>query len=431
MLKSFSLSITMNQNKKLLIFCIETLKTFHSQKVNSTHPLVNSSAVGALLMCIFILIGIYTNTYLSPISENQELNNNFHSRFSPDFFMYIGIAFIFFIISFKALTQGRKYGILEALFNSFFRKKTPIVIHQSVSWKSFWMNPEKSICNDFVNYLQTIKFTEYDCTDEDTKKIFHNLFNNIETVTYSQFEAFANSLYTEVCKYNRDSVPTLKSALFLDINTTFLEEQYTQEVNIFKKVIMQAHKLYIQSKTTIFIKSSKTILEIVNTIPYVILLVYFYLFLKTFISYDTSDFFMSEQKFIFFLQITLTCAFIYSIISFLFMRKTEDWREFWNNNGVDFLLSFHQLGNNKIPPYVLPDTEFYDPNSYYKVFDASTSLKLSSLYNDQRFMFFDSSQYYFMIIYQHLLRSYNINIDLQTMQIQKKQKVLIKQFDSY
>lgn len=418
----------MTKNKLLLNFCVGLMKEFHQNKVNKTHPMVLGSALGIFLMIIFLGIGSFVNYHIaSPIGTSPD-DFNYLPRYSSYFFILCGAILIFNILSFKLALQGKKYSLIEAFLHTFTDKKDiHSKLRKSYSWKFFWnFGKEQPGKEKFLTFLKENSISENDIKNVKAKDNLNYILNNLDNVYYHDFELFLKNLHTDICEQNALAFSLDKCAAFADIN-----ENSSEDNTVLKNWIFKSNSIFQITKSTFFMSSSEFMKKLYNLIPYIVLLILSLSFLHMNYEYGNANFETAQLQFILSLEIFCFIGIIYSCFSFYFLRKTEDWREYWNKNGLEFLILFHQRGIIKIPPYIFPDTDYYNPKEYYKIFNACNKLTIKSLYNDNRNMFYDNSQYYFNIIYNQIEQSYNFNMINKSLEIKKHTPYKIKVFDSF
>lgn len=418
----------MTKNKLLLTFSVGLMKEFHKNKVNRTHPMVLGSSIGIFLMIIFLVIGSIVNSQIaSPIGTSPD-EFNYLPRYSSHFFILCTGILIFNILGFKLALQGKKYSLIEAFLHTFTEKKdVHSKLRKSYSWKLFWNSgEEQSGKAKFSEFLKNNSISEHDINNIVAQEKLKHILNNPETVYYHDFELFLKSLYTDICEQNTLHFSSDKCAAFADINK-FSGEDNQQ----FKNWIFKSNSIFHVTKDTFFISSSELIKKVSNLIPYFILLILSLSFLNMNYEYGTKNFETAQLQLVLFLEIFCFIGLIYACLSFYFLRKTEEWREYWNTNGLEFIILFHQRGMNKTPPYIFPDTDHYNPKEYHKIFNACNKLTIKSLYNDNRNMFYDNSQYYFNIIYNQIEQSYNFNMINKSLEIKKHIPTETKVFDNF
>lgn len=402
------------------------MQDFHQNKVNTTHPLVLGSSIGIFIMSLFIGVGFYVNSQIASPLGTPSNALDFQPRYSGEFFAYSFIILLFNLLTFKLSLQGKQYGFFESLVHLFSEKNNATKIRKSYSWKSYWGKGSDCAKERFIAYMHEIKFTDSEITNIEAKKAFNNLFNDINQVYHHQFQQFIELLYTDICEENTRETKSDKCAIFLDVNNSQSEDSFQ-----FKKWVFQSYGTFDYSSTTPFISSSAFVKRLLNLTPYFVLISLCILFLNMNSVYGTPLFVNAELETILALQVACFFGLVYGIFSFYFLRKTEIWREYWEKNGLDFLLLFHQQGVNKVPPYILPDTEHYNPKEYYKIFDTCKHLSIRNLYDDHRNMFFDDSQYYFYIIYSQMLNSYDLDLNTQQITPKKHTRLTFRTFQSF
>lgn len=390
----------MSKKESIIKLGVNYLEEFNSTKANTSHPMVYSSALGIFMLCNMLLFFSYFNIYIVPgigIFPSIE-NSNF--RFPGYLVLSIFFIIIFLFSAFKLSTQGNKLPFFKALL--IFLKFSSHNHH--ILWKEFWIEKDKG--NQFIIFLKNVNIDNKDFNSESFGLFYQNFINsNVEDISYPDFERLINFMYEEHCRDNKNNcLSKTKSALFLDGS-----EEKSIQSHKFSKMAFSSVFIFEYSRNSLFIQLPETLIRIINAIPFAILFLYFYFFLTSLVSSKTPEFEKQILLFHVFLNISLFFAIVYSIFSFWFLRRTEEWRTFWKANGLDFLLQFHSQGSNKVPPFFMPDTTFYNPQDYYIIFDACRELPLSSLYDDKRHMFFDNSQYQFVKLFSILYNSYNIN----------------------
>lgn len=394
----------MQKLENLLNFNITLMQELHKNKINPTHPMIFSSAFTALFMFLFISIGLYINT---SISYSQP-------HFSNDFFLYSFLVLIFSYLSFKLSLQGKRYGILEAIVNFFYiRKSIPLKIRKSFRWSHFWNHSDLNNFQKFKDYIISQKITFNDFKNPATQKLFIEIIEN-KDVSQKLFEQFIENIYFDICKYNHESTYFDKSSIFLDIT-----KQNSEHSIKFSNWLKYNFPIIIANEHTFLISSSKLFLKIINIIPYFLLFLYIRFFIGILWDFSTlNQFIFSEHVFISFLQITLVTGVIYSGISFYFLRHVEDWREYWQKNGFYFLVLLSQPSYYKTIPYSLPDEKYNISEKYSQIIQIVKHIPITSLYKDKRNMLFDDSQYHMY----HLLLLLNKNYLIQYNSIEKIKK---------
>lgn len=418
----------MTKSKKLLIFSVGLMKEFHQNRANRTHPMVLGSSIGMFLMITFLLIGVFVNTHIASPLGTDPNSLDYLPRYAPQIFVLCIFILIFNMIAFKLSLQGKQYGFMESIVHFFSEKKDiHSKLRKSYSWKVFWNSgDEQSAKEKFISYIKEIEFTEKDLQNSQAQEKFHDLMQDTDTVYQHDFDNFIQFLYTDVCEQNTRDVNLDKCAVFFDVNNFNNEESKS-----FKEWVFSSNYMFIHSNSSALLSISELTKRVINLIPYLILTAMSLMFFKMNYNYATDNFATAQLQMILTLEMFCLFAIFYAVLSFYFLRKTEDWREYWNKYGLQFMLLFHQRGVNKVPAYILPDTEFYNPKEYYKIFEACNHFNIHCLYDDKRNMFYDNSQYYFLIIYNQINQSYDIDIIKKTMLVKKHKPVIFKEFQSF
>lgn len=390
----------MDSKEEIIRKGVTNLKIYHSRTVNTSHPMVYGSVFGIFIVSLILGTLLFFNNNPDIIgmslSHSEELKFNFQSSTM----IPLAIIFFFLFCSFKLALQGVHLSFVKALL-MFFRVAQ---YDTKKLWHQFWIVENNG--QEFTDNLKKSTLRLCNFNTQQAKDSFL-LFTTADykILTEENFETLINNIFNDHCLDNRlNSDLKNKSAVFADSTSSS-----HLNASRFNKFILNAKSVYQISIHTPFIEQSATIIKMINAIPYVILLFYIYFTITCLVTFQTPMFFEQQQSLILTLDISIFFGILYSLIAFWFLRRTEDWRQFWQNDGLDFLILYHSLGENKIPPFILPDTTFYEPSDYYKVIEATKELTLESLYKDKRNMFFDNSQYQFLKIFSIINRSYIID----------------------
>lgn len=342
----------MSKKESIIKLGVNYLEEFNSTKANTSHPMVYSSALGIFMLCNMLLFFSYFNIYIVPgigIFPSIE-NSNF--RFPGYLALSIFFIIIFLFSAFKLSTQGNKLPFFKALL--IFLKFSSHNHH--ILWKEFWIEKDKG--NQFIIFLKNVNIDNKDFNSESFGLFYQNFINsNVEDISYPDFERLINFMYEEHCRDNKNNcLSKTKSALFLDGS-----EEKSIQSHKFSKMAFSCVFIFEYSRNSLFIQLPETLIRIINAIPFAILFLYFYFFLTSLVSTKTPEFEKQILLFHVFLNISLFFAIVYSIFSFWFLRRTEEWRTFWKANGLDFLLQFHSQGSNKVPPFLCRIQPFIIP----------------------------------------------------------------------
>lgn len=417
---SFEFEFFMYNKEDIIREGVGHLQNFHARTVNTSHPMVYGSVSGILVVALIFITLVFFNInpdiYGLTLSNAEALKYTFQS--STIFPLFI--IFLFLFCSFKLSLQGIKLSFFKAVL--MFFKLSKYKTHNL--WTEYWIKEGHG--ENFISKIKGSQMTNKDFHTNDAKSQFaHILSSELASISENDFESFILAIFNDLTIDNRiNSITKNKSAIFADVTT----ESENPQVIKFRNFIIPAYSQYKESLRTPFIENSSIFIKLINCIPFLILAFYLYFTVACIVTWQTPLFIEQQRLLEFTLDASLFFGIIYSIVAFWFLRRTEEWRIFWQAKGIDFLLSFHSLGNNKVPPFILPDTTFYTPSDYYKVIEATRELSLKTLYNDNRNMFFDNAEYQFVKISNILYQSYNVHENMVKLKHNKKTRVIHTNF---